>query len=1083
MSRANGLVETIRRPFALKLFVDLVKRGTPVDDLLPAQLLTAWLNSIPLDAGARRDVVQLMTRLAEEMVRAESLWRPADRHELDDGPALAAALACGLIVREGDRIGFNHQSWLDDFQARNFATGRDLAAFAWAGQDSLFPRAAILRGLQRLRAVDMEAYLAAIGLLLGEARTRRHLRHLITDLLAISQDPQPREIAWVSRLIEDDLILARRALSGIARSWDGWRGVAWTWLPALARRGDLDWHIVAMLVAETQHDASAVAEWLGAHWADAAHDPFAALVIEDAKTWHPALLDRALIAVGRSSLDAHRVAHFMKMLRKAGRSEEALAIVEAHVRSRDGHDHLNLYEVEELAEAEPVGFVRRLLPWFVQLASSDVEPDRSYKDQFPTSQALGWDWDRHKQQGEVFWALRLALDAAARLAPATLYAIIEPYVPVEIEEVQSLLADALAAAGPALAGEAHTFLLADTRRFGIGDATGTSGSTLQTINGWSARQLVTAIVPGLDDDRLISLRDAILRWSGYSDEIWAGFSASEKRMRLPWIADARAPLLEPIPTQILGARRRRQIEEWRREQPVFRDINAVSMMSAVPSPMSDAAMEKASHAQIRRMLDEVHDGVEDRPRRGSRRHSFGGGVIQLSQAFGAFAKACPERALAIIEDLEPGQHEHAAGAALREVASAGDPAAVAALIHRLDAKGFASPHWRNDCGWALQTVSARLNGLPDEDIALAERWLERDPVTISRQIASRIELDQRNSERNAARRDAEVCQLLFGRGGGMVIVPQRNHTFLDTMGSGWLERDPPDHAAWMDAMLRHLDDPEDPAIWAFTLRRLGVSLWWVDKDRAALFWRRLHDRHLEMFDDLISLGTVWQLLDTIPADVRDQIFTRWLQGAEPLPQMAGEILGAIVAQGRTDAATDTFVAQILIDGGVARTGLLFSIAEAWHTGDQDMRELTHPLLLAHMEQAEADDATAIAITLGRYGAIPADRMTREMLARVADSPAVLNAAMGHFLLEMLQRLLLHPGFDEPVLTFVERLLETALKGDARRRPTLDSDMVEIAVALQRNDGPLRVRAMDLYEKLLDAAVCGAEEAAQDAMRR
>lgn len=53
----------------------------------------------------------------------------------------------------------------------------------------------------------------------------------------------------------------------------------------------------------------------------------------------------------------------------------------------------------------------------------------------------------------------------------------------------------------------------------------------------------------------------------------------------------------------------------------------------------------------------------------------------------------------------------------------------------------------------------------------------------------------------------------------------------------------------------------------------------------------------------------------------------------------------------------------------------------------------------------------------------------------------------------------------------------------RHRGFIDRDFVQVAIALQRNDGPLRKRAMDVYEKLLDAGAYGAEEAAKAAVGR
>lgn len=56
-------------------------------------------------------------------------------------------------------------------------------------------------------------------------------------------------------------------------------------------------------------------------------------------------------------------------------------------------------------------------------------------------------------------------------------------------------------------------------------------------------------------------------------------------------------------------------------------------------------------------------------------------------------------------------------------------------------------------------------------------------------------------------------------------------------------------------------------------------------------------------------------------------------------------------------------------------------------------------------------------------------------------------------------------------------------GDLRDQARMiDSDFVSIAIALQRAHGSQRARAMDLYERLLDAEAYGASEAATAALR-
>ncbi len=113
-----------------------------------------------------------------------------------------------------------------------------------------------------------------------------------------------------------------------------------------------------------------------------------------------------------------------------------------------------------------------------------------------------------------------------------------------------------------------------------------------------------------------------------------------------------------------------------------------------------------------------------------------------------------------------------------------------------------------------------------------------------------------------------------------------------------------------------------------------------------------------------------------------------------------------------------------------------------------------------------------------------DDFTRELIVAIAENPSVLKASLTGRFADGLQSLLLYPGFDEPVMYVTERVADLIVgQHGGRHRGFIDGDFVQVAIALQRNDGPLRTRAMDVYEKLLDAGAYGAEEAARAAVGR
>ena len=287
----EALRETLRRPFALRIFVDILRRGIPSRDLIASQLLNTWLISADLgDSSMRREALNFLEKLAADMTESESLWRPADVYEVQAPQAVQVAVASGIVVRQNRLVGFSHQAWLDDFQAKNFSTGQSLANYAWERQDGLFARATVLRALQRLRAFDLPAYEQAIDALLGNTKTRRHLRHLVVDMVAGQRKPSSREVGWLQHIVRKDAPLARRALARITAHWTDWREHFLLLVPSIMANAELLWSNVQLLIAEALLDADFVVRAIATHWSTPERDLEAFEVFSKAGQWSPVMV-------------------------------------------------------------------------------------------------------------------------------------------------------------------------------------------------------------------------------------------------------------------------------------------------------------------------------------------------------------------------------------------------------------------------------------------------------------------------------------------------------------------------------------------------------------------------------------------------------------------------------------------------------------------------------------------------------------------------------------------------------------------------------------------------------------------------
>lgn len=1086
---SEPLKETLRRPFALKLFVQLARRGVDPSTVEPGDLLDRWLATADLGPDdSRRSVLELMQNLALEMLETETLWRPADVYEAERKGALARAEACGLVVRSGQKIGFSHQSWLDDFQAKGFRSGSDLAEYAWRNQDSLFVRATVLRALQRLRVVDEVAYVRAVSALLGDTRTRRHLRHLVTDAISTVRQPTPQEGAWVENLVRTDAILANRAFGRVVENWSNWRPLLAKCLPLLMEHEGFHWCAVRALAEEAKIDPDSMVSLVRSHWNEPERDQLVFRIAEQSGVITDAVEGMIGSLLSRTAIDPYAVSHLVSTVRSEGRLREACRVVAlwAVTVETNHNNNPDLHEIGKLADAAPLEFSEALMPWFLVQATKDVNQVREGIKRYQKSQSLPWDWDFDRERDKVLEAFRDGLRGVAATDAVAALPLIAALSEIEVDQVQELAAQSYIAAGAALAKEALQFLLADERRFYLGDAHVTLEPGLSSIEaGLTSQELVEAVGQHLPSECLIELRDRIEAWSLYEADFGIEDTPAGRRMRLRWADDHRLELLERLPETILPARRKRQISELRKQKrrPIARERGG-SMATFVGSPMPASSMTKASDDDIFSMLDAICDSAPERTRR--RPIARDGGVVELSRAFAEFGKANPKRGVRLTKRFVAGRHEHAAGYLIEELSkdNSYSPDELLKLIHDLSARGFSSRTWKTHSAWALSRLADPLKGLPDDTLAMLESWLENDPEQVERQIEQRLSLDAKNERGNKDEKSVP-SSLLFNAYGGVRIVPQDNYSLLAAIFHGLLGRDERAYDAWLDVLERYASKPEDPHIWSFLLADKGRWLFWADRSRVRALLSKLGAGDFRIFMNADLVGLLWTTRAMFPHELMVQICAAWFASEDSkFRQAAAELVQALVLVDPENETTLSLAGSLKFEPSPELTGALFSAAAAWEENEAPIRARAHDFLLSHATDAEGDQAHAISSAVDRTDRLAPDDLTRELIQKVADNLTLLAASLTGRFADGLQSLLLYPGFDEPVMYVTERVAKLVVdqKG-GRHLGFIGRDFVQVTIALQRNDGKLRSRAMDVYESLLDAGAYGAEEAARDAIGR
>ncbi|UOR15826.1 AAA family ATPase [Qipengyuania aquimaris] len=1090
---SNELRKSLCRPFALRLFTDLALRGETIKELTGSELLERWLATAKLGEGEEaRETIRFLETLAKDMVGTESLWRPADRFDLDFRDAVRRAEACGLIVRRGDRLGFSHQAWLDDFQAKTFRTGQDLAEFTLEKQDSLFVRTTVLRALQRMRTVDRAAYERACNALLANAKTRRHIRHLLAEVFGSASDPDSIEIGWIPKWVREDPSLAARALGQVAGNWGAWRESLNSLLPDIMSCPMLEWHAVILLSAEAEMDSANTAFLVLKHWQEEKFDLRAIDVIQRSGELSHGLEKRALLSIERSIVDPFVIGQLLEKLHERDNHEMAASFLVAWARSLPSleRDRGAIFDLETIVEEAPIAYLTSLLPWFLEVLDQGLSDGDEAGNTFRRSRGLPFDWAYLDRGGNLFGALRAALRKAMVEDPQEAWKILQAAVKTDIDQAQELVAEGLMAAGEKMAAETANFLLDDPRRLCISEVHVDGIDNIgRTIHGWHSRQLAKVVGDCCDNETVEMLRDAIEAYNRFDGKELKKSGIEYARKALSWNEDTRLGLLSGLSGRTLTKIRKRQVEDWLKQQtPIKGEPNTIGMANSVGSPMSVDAMSKASNDAIQGMLDKLDDNSRDESEQRLWRGT--GGVSELAWAFGEFAKKHPDRAISLATSkLKQGRHEIVAGrmvGALSENDQV-DPKRILDIVLEFSERGFTHPQWRSGAAHALRNIASRSLGLPNQALTLVESWIEDNPEVIVRQVAERLQAEKWEAERKVqiGSAEKEKCEpFLFGHRDSISSLPSGNFTFLSTLFAGIANRAEPDWNLWLGILERHLRRAEDPQIWSAVLAHHGRALRHCDRENVNQLIAALLEKHKAAFEVAGLAPLLWTLRFTLDRELLIELLEGWLASEDlELKQAAAEfVCGAILVDPDQSDVQKVFAAIAEPDEAVER-GALLTAGTAWNERNKDIRARAHALLLDAISEANENAAAAIARMFHRRRSLRSDQVTAELLRAVGQNPKVLRASLGYSLYRALEGLLLFPDWSEIVIELCERAFDALAEEVANQQLGHSAtELVGLSIALQRVEGDIRSRAMDLYEKLLDARVYRAEQAARDATR-
>jgi hypothetical protein len=1097
--------ELLRNPQHLNIFVqNFGADSTPhVFENYQSMLEVMFTNRVVNPYGPV--TVEACEKIAAEMSDAEDLWIPRISLDKQYPREVDRLIASGMLQVSGRKIGFRHQTLFDYVRTRAFCTGTaSLSDHVLARQDAVFVRSTLWASLHALRSSSARRFQSEFGRLWVEPKLPRHLRWLLISFLGQVSEPDDEEAQWLMPTL-DDTQLRGKTLSAIVGN-PGWFNRLQSRLPSLMTDPDETkvWQVVMVLQAALAFDRPAVIRAILRLWSEPDRDKLVLATLRDLSVWDDQTGAALEVITGRQPISPSYVVHL------AGRAAKSVAGLGARVvaaalnaalqraleavdrippdtgeggndaaaavdrlfgiRKRlepirklvDSHDW---YGLEEIVSLDPASFVKNVWPWFLRVAALLAEPENPRLVQY---RAAGVELDDEiGRDSNLLRALNDAVRRFAELSPDAFLEFAESQVSSDLIVVHRLLASGFEPLARTKPDVVLGYLVADPRRLALGNY---GDRHMET------KRLISAAAKHLSPADLARLERLVIDSKSSTDQ--PGDEPEIRRERRRWNRQHRLRLLHAFPNDRLSGEARRLRDEEDIALPGTRDFDMRIHGGAVGSPVSTQQMAKAKNKDISKLFEQLAGG-DRRPHR-SEFLSLRGGIDEASQAFAAFAKDEPQRAIEIIQALKPETEVTPAAHALGPLSESAkiDPRSVVDLIHELVSRGFSSEEFRQSAAWALRRLAGRCEGLGDRTCEMLKSWI--GPAR-----------GEERAETEMIDASKQPHSLLWSPS-GLRTLPAGNYPALEALGSALWYRKPPDVDAWLAVLRDHLDTAEDLDVWralADNLHLLGAA---SDRAAAVDFLNRLFQRYpgaLASFEGTLFLARsdrwlpdefVQKCLELVEQSdwpwkeqaIGELAMLRW--ATHPADQYCGRVVDRAIAP----------PSRVPVPSDLRRVGIAFACTHLW--AEPEFRERSH-IILAKLARAADGYLPGAIMDLFRITTnVPPDEKTEELLRIIARNPDLIRRGGGpHFLTDRLKELLAD-GFDARAVADVTRAIVLAGGsdvGDIRTVWAADAgDLIELAITLQRIKDT-RALGLEIFEALMDAGAYEADQVLRELDRR
>lgn len=1066
----------LRVPMHLNLFLDLASPGKEFTSL-QSMLEELWTRKVTSAEGPD-DRNQLVALLAEEMAKREVLWLPVPVAS-DYRESMDVLLSDGILsYRDDDRrfIGFRHQTYFDFALARTFASGQhDLAEFVLKRQEGLFVRPYLLSGLNYLRGGEgaRSVYYDVVRRLF-QSGARLHIRALLIDYLAGRSDPDVTESQLLLPLLDDDSD-GQRVLYAIA--------VNEAWFDRLINAPGFErWmrgptektrYALSPLTEAARRGDERVVDLIEMYWAQhQKYDPFSLSVLTDLTVWSNRAVELATRLVRRTN--PYSVDHLINRVAEDN-PVGATRVLGAHLhllteefrlRSNGASSKYSTtnypiltnhrHNILDLAEAAPKAFIDEVLPVLKGHIEKNAYPEHDFVVGYREDPMTYRSWEDEDEKHTLLYALYRAVDVLACSDPSGFLALADANESSDFLIVHRLLARGYRELVTTHAEKVLEYLLGEDRRLIIGDREDRFRET---------KALITSLYPNLDTDQRRRLEEAVIRFKYYK-AFYPSWTEEERDRRIGHTRESRLRLLRAFPESLMSPELKRLWKSEEEELPGVQDWDfKMTGMRVVVAPVSKEEMTRMPDEDLLSLLNEMEKRSDSSFHISQEGDTIPGGAEEQASELGQLAKSDPHRVAMLIRSFSPEQEGFVCNALVGIAESEYPVADCYDLIRYFVAQGFSSNRFKEKVAEALEKCAYKNKGLPEDMLALLEKWLAEHPEPSVMNSDSSFE----------ARYEREKFSPIFFGMGAMDSYGVIGRTsIINALASGFLLQEQPDIENWDRLIQNRINHERHPRIWALTMKRMPVLF---NKDKAQATQR--YDEVIKACPDVLrmpmALGGIASILGLSQPKTTEE---RWLDrlceaGSRSQMQAYGELLVLYNCRLSDEWSTER-IRYHLRDTSDADTGeeilvgMAYAAAHLWR--HHKCRPMATEILvnLSKRESEHLQHAVAnVFFQTERHETVLSQEL-RDILNAAREKREILLKAAGAIVKTVQPYIESDPDLVYRTCTSV---LDAIEQSEAQRNPiwSVAEELTQIAITLHRIPTH-REDGLTMFERLIDMNV-------------